>query len=53
MAVDVAQCERSNIKCYASVLRIIQIYIYIDLLFDWNVNRALTFQIGFSQKIKN
>ena len=30
MAVDVAQWERSNIKCYAAAFRYIYIYIYID-----------------------
>ena len=29
MAVDVAQWERSNIKCYAAAFRYIYIYIYI------------------------
>ena len=29
MMVDVAQWERSNIKCYAAAFRYIYIYIYI------------------------
>ena len=36
MAADMAQCERSNIKCYASTFSNILIYIVLKILIAAN-----------------